>query len=305
MSQEHSTAAVVVTYNRLQQLQRCITSILSQTERASEIIVVDNDSSDGTFEWLSSNPNIVHIRQANLGGAGGFHTGIGKAYSAGHRYIWALDDDGYADPHCLAALLTAANKTHLYLAPLVSDETDFRMLAFDLPSRGDRPRVQTVKDAIGQSEGGLIQDYACPFNGVLLNRKLIDVIGLPDPKFFFWGDERDFTERARRAGHSPSTVTAARYYHPRDRYQAARFVFMGRHLQVPYVESSFKQYISERNNAYLSLKYRGARGFLRHVAIYAAFYLSRRDWKRALQSLQFAMHGVVGTWDYPQRHLLK
>lgn len=300
-----SVAAVIVTHNRLNQLQRCVASLLSQSIPADTIIVVDNDSSDGTSEWLSGNPGIVHLKQGNLGGAGGFHRGIGHAHSRGYRHIWALDDDGYADPHCLQHLMRRVNPDRLYLAPLVLDESDFNTLAFALTGRKRLPDTQTTGEAIQQSQEGLIHDYACPFNGVLLDRKLIDAIGLPDPRFFFWGDERDFTERARRAGHAPSTVVAAHYYHPRDRYQAARFSFLGRSLQVPYVESQFKQYISERNNAYLSLKYRGARGFLRHVTMYTAFYLSRRDWKRALQSGLFAMHGVVGIWDYPQRHLIK
>jgi rhamnopyranosyl-N-acetylglucosaminyl-diphospho-decaprenol beta-1,3/1,4-galactofuranosyltransferase len=298
-------AAVVVTHNRLKQLQRCIASLLSQSTPANAIVVVDNDSSDGTSEWLSATPEVVHLRQGNLGGAGGFHRGIGHAHAKGYRYIWALDDDGYPDPQCLEHLLAAANDERLYLAPLVLDETDDGTLAFALTGREHLPDARTAREAIHQSQGGLIDDYACPFNGVLLNRKLIDAIGLPDPRFFFWGDERDFTERARRAGHAPSTVVVARYYHPRDRYQAARFAFLGRSLHVPYVESPLKQYISERNNAYLSFKYRGMRGFLRHLTMYAAFYISRHEWKRALQSLIFAMHGVIGVWDYPQRRLMK
>jgi rhamnopyranosyl-N-acetylglucosaminyl-diphospho-decaprenol beta-1,3/1,4-galactofuranosyltransferase len=305
MSTGLDIAAVVVTHNRLKQLQRCIASLLSQSIPADTIIVVDNDSSDGTSEWLSTTPEVVHLRQGNLGGAGGFHRGVGHAHSKGYRYIWALDDDGYPDPHCLEHLIGAANEERLYLAPLVRDESDFNTLAFGLAGIKDRPVLHKVSEAIEHSQGGLIHDYACPFNGVLLNRQLIDAIGLPDPRFFFWGDERDFTERARRAGHAPSTVVVARYYHPRDRYQAARFSFLGRSLQVPYVDNPLKQYISERNNAYLSFKYRGMRGFLRHLTMYAAFYISRQEWKRALQSWMFAMHGVIGVWDYPQRHLMK
>ena len=44
--------AVVVTYNRLEKLKKCVDSILNQ-DCPCDIIVVDNDSNDGTGEWVT------------------------------------------------------------------------------------------------------------------------------------------------------------------------------------------------------------------------------------------------------------
>jgi glycosyltransferase involved in cell wall biosynthesis len=43
---------IIPTYNRLELLKETLQSIFRQTLQASEIIVVDNGSSDGTVEWL-------------------------------------------------------------------------------------------------------------------------------------------------------------------------------------------------------------------------------------------------------------
>lgn len=43
---------IIPSYNRLMDLQRCISSILSQDYKDYEIIVVDNNSTDGTIIWL-------------------------------------------------------------------------------------------------------------------------------------------------------------------------------------------------------------------------------------------------------------
>lgn len=305
MTANPSTAAVVVTHNRLKLLKRCVTSILNQSKAPVSIIIVDNNSTDGTAEWVAQNDKLIYLHQKNTGSAGGFHAGIGYAYTKGHEYIWALDDDGYADTFCLEHLLGAASSSSLYLAPIVIDESADDMLAFALTGRPGIPDAYTVNDAIKQSKNGFIENYACPFNGVLFHRQLIDLIGLPDPRFFCWGEERDYTERARRVGHHPTTVVAALYWHPRDRYELAHFEFMGKELRVPYVASEFKQYISERNNAFLAMKYRGLWGLFQHLVTYSAFYLSRHDWKRTLQSLIYSMHGIIGRWNYPQTHFLK
>lgn len=43
--------AVIVTYNRLQKLRKCVEAIRSSDVRP-DILIVDNHSSDGTADWL-------------------------------------------------------------------------------------------------------------------------------------------------------------------------------------------------------------------------------------------------------------
>ena len=76
------TAVVVVTRNRLELLKTCVAALRGQTRQPDEIIVVDNDSNDGTAEWLAAQKNLTVVRQQNTGGAGGFYEGSDRPSSA-------------------------------------------------------------------------------------------------------------------------------------------------------------------------------------------------------------------------------
>ncbi|MCB9247374.1 MAG: glycosyltransferase [Ignavibacteriales bacterium] len=99
-------AAVVVTYNRLGLLKECIDSLRGQTRKLDEIIVVNNDSKDGTKEWLEEQKDVTKIHQENLGGAGGFHNGMKAAYEKGYDWIWLMDDDCLPKLNALEYLFT-------------------------------------------------------------------------------------------------------------------------------------------------------------------------------------------------------
>ena len=53
MKNSFEISVILPTYNRKYTLQRSIDSILNQTYRPSEIIIIDDGSSDGSTEWLA------------------------------------------------------------------------------------------------------------------------------------------------------------------------------------------------------------------------------------------------------------
>lgn len=57
---KNRVAAVVVTYNRLEFLKRCVNSLHKQTVPC-DILVVDNASTDETAQWLESQTDIFFI----------------------------------------------------------------------------------------------------------------------------------------------------------------------------------------------------------------------------------------------------
>lgn len=85
-------SVIIPTYNRAELLPETIGSILAQTFRDFEIIVVDDGSTDNTKEVVESfnSPSIRYIYQANLGVSAARTTGI-KASSG--EYIAFLDSD--------------------------------------------------------------------------------------------------------------------------------------------------------------------------------------------------------------------
>ena len=99
--------AVVVTYNRIELLKRTV-RCLQQNKPVSSIVVVNNGSTDATAEWLKTQPGLIVISQANVGGSGGFYTGMQYAYQAGADWIWCMDDDVFPRADCLEQLLLHA-----------------------------------------------------------------------------------------------------------------------------------------------------------------------------------------------------
>ena len=71
---------VIVTYNRLMKLKKCLAAYEAQTLSPEYILIVDNCSADGTGEYLDEwakhtplrNPTVIHCSH-NSGGAGGFY----------------------------------------------------------------------------------------------------------------------------------------------------------------------------------------------------------------------------------------
>ena len=86
-------SVIIPTYNRCKLLQRSINSVLNQTHKNLEIIVVDDNSNDGTANYIGSlnDKRIVYFRHdRNKGGSAARNTGIMKANA---EYISFLDSD--------------------------------------------------------------------------------------------------------------------------------------------------------------------------------------------------------------------
>lgn len=66
---------VIVTYNRLELLKECLQHVFMQTYAADQVVVVNNNSTDGTYEYLeqaqkgNNNLQVFHLKE-NIGGAG-------------------------------------------------------------------------------------------------------------------------------------------------------------------------------------------------------------------------------------------
>jgi len=86
---------VIPTYNRYVLLKRAITSLYNQTYQPKEIIVVDDGSTDDTFQIKNDFPEILYIYQENRGVSAARNAGIEKA---GCEWIAFLDSDDEFHP---------------------------------------------------------------------------------------------------------------------------------------------------------------------------------------------------------------
>lgn len=204
-----TVTAVVVTYNRVEDLKKCIASLLAQTRPLDEIIVVNNGSTDGTASWLAQRPDLHVILQSNQGGAGGFATGINHAFVLGYDGIWCMDDDCLATPDALEKLLNAPNLGPSIKNCMSVSAIDPTELAFYV----DRPN-RSYRKITDMTDISLIFGVASFFNGTLISAKVVEKIGLPDRKLFIWGDEVEYMTRAIKMGFPVVTVPSAVFFHP-------------------------------------------------------------------------------------------
>lgn len=100
----HKTSIVILTYNNLEYNKLCIESIRKYTEKDTyEIIVVDNNSTDGTVEWLKEQSDIkLILNKENLGFPKGCNQGIQVAELSND--ILLLNNDTIVTPNWLRNL---------------------------------------------------------------------------------------------------------------------------------------------------------------------------------------------------------
>ncbi len=184
--------AVVVTFNRKEYLLRNIEALLGQVDAETDILIVDNASTDGTKEAVAPYRNAGQILYyntgENLGGAGGFNYGIRRAYELGYDYFWLMDDDVYPEPDALSQLIRAhedLNGDYGYLAGVVlwRDGTECRM-----------NKLQPKNSGAGPDEMYKRIDFST-FVSLFLPRQTVEEFGLPITEFFIWGDDIEFTRR--------------------------------------------------------------------------------------------------------------
>lgn len=190
-------AAVVVTYNRLSLLRRCLAALVAQTVPVAAIWVIDNASTDGTGQAVQALglPQLVYRNTGkNLGGAGGFAYGVREAALAGYDALWLMDDDTIPEPKALEALLNADKALHGAYGWLSS-----RALA---PDGSDQPMNLQRKTPYTDLEGfrgACIPAVMASFVSLFVPTDVVRTYGLPIAEFFIWSDDWEYTRRISRA----------------------------------------------------------------------------------------------------------
>jgi rhamnopyranosyl-N-acetylglucosaminyl-diphospho-decaprenol beta-1,3/1,4-galactofuranosyltransferase len=267
--------AVVVTRHRRDLLALSLAAIAGQTRPVDHVIVVDNgvDQPAEDVVRASGLPVTYLPSEHNLGGAGGFALGMLHALSLGADWIWCADDDGRpADGTVLATLLDCARRHGLAeVSPLVTDMADPDRLAFPL-RRGLRWRRRRSDFA----HLDLLPRYASLFNGALFSAAALDVVGVPDHRMFFRGDETEVHRRLVRSGLPFGTCPAAAYLHPEGTTEFEPI--LGGRLSAQYPSSDVKRYFTYRNRGYLMAQ-PGMRWLLplEWIRFSWFFLVSRRD----------------------------
>jgi GT2 family glycosyltransferase len=206
---------IIVNWNGKHYLDTCLSSILNQTIRDFEIIMVDNASTDGSVDYLKEKYPFIKIIQTNqnLGFAKGCNVGIRESKA---DYIVALSNDTKVEKNWLEELIKVADsdknigicgsKLLLMDKPNIYNSAGqyifFNAFIYD---RGPGKKV-------GKYEKLERVDGVCAASA-LFRREMLDQIGFLDERFFFGHDDVDLCWRAKNAGWKTMYVPSSVCYH--------------------------------------------------------------------------------------------
>jgi glycosyltransferase involved in cell wall biosynthesis len=102
LNNQHFFSIIIATYNRANLLKRALNSLILQTEEDWEAIIIDDGSTDDTFNqvkpYLKQYPKIKYIKKEHNGEAISKNEGI---WLSGGRFISFLDSDDEFNPRHL------------------------------------------------------------------------------------------------------------------------------------------------------------------------------------------------------------
>lgn len=212
-TKEPTLAAVLVTWNRKALLMQCLAGLRAQTRPVDAIIVVDNASTDGTWDALQEidDPRLHRYRMAeNGGGTAGFTHGIERALELGFDWIWLMDDDAEPTPECLERLwaLDERKSSDTVLCPLIRGDEDLQLYHHKHVSRQDLSITNVRLD--GRK---VIPISANAFVGPMFPASLVKRWGLPKVQYFIWWDDTEYTFRISDRGRKIVLATEAVILH--------------------------------------------------------------------------------------------
>lgn len=185
-----NVCAILVTYNRLETLKTALEHVLVQVIKPTTIVIVDNNSTDGTIEFLQS----VHGRDNihcifmdnNTGSAGAIAAGMTfglENTQNKYDYFWVLDDDTFYAPNALKDLVENI------------EQSEFSMIGLHGAHIRMGRKIQ-VKDDVKLQEA----DYAM-IDGALIKSEVVSKLGPICEEFFMMCDDHEYSVRMQRNGY--------------------------------------------------------------------------------------------------------
>lgn len=243
MDSERLVSIVVLNYNRPRDTVECVASLQRMPYKTYRILVVDNCSTDDSFDLLrKSLSNVELVRtNANLGYTGGVNFGIKHALNDGPEFILLLNNDTVAEPDFLEHLVDAMAQNQNAAAAGGTIYCDH-----------DKTKIWYAGGRLVRWRGLAVHDnknkHLDPsrLNGVkrvsfitgcmiLIRASSLNDIGIQDDRFFMYLDDIEFSSRIMSKGYDLLYVPRSITYHK----------------VIGEKESAFKLYYSVRNRLLL------------------------------------------------------
>ena len=219
---------MIVSWNVRALLRDCIRSVEEETQRPHEIIVIDNDSRDGSATMVRSEfPNVRLIaNRDNQGFAAANNQGL--AVATGHNVLLLNPDtlvlDGAIDT--MLDWLERHPNVGCVGCQVLESETDVQPTCFSDPGPLNLLLVETGLHRIRTGSRFFGRPQYTGWNRrderevdvvsgmfMLLPWRVVDEVGPMDDTFFIYSEEADWCRRIRDAGYRCAFAPVARIRH--------------------------------------------------------------------------------------------
>ena len=198
---------VIVTYNGMRWLERCLDSVCSSSVKA-DIFVCDNGSDDGSADFIESHyPEVFLVRSGeNAGFARANDQGMLHAVGRGYEYVYLLNQDAWVLPDTFERLLRAFGTGNWGIISPMQMRPDLMV-----PDRRFRRHYHGPMECV---------DEVQPVRFVMAAHWMVSVdfirqVGLFSPAFRHYGEDNNYCDRARYHGFGIGVLPSAVAVHDR------------------------------------------------------------------------------------------
>jgi len=214
---------IIPTYNGLQNLIGVLDSIKKQTVKDYRIIIVDNNSGDGTFDYLNKEYKdiILIVNNSNLGFSKAVNLGILKSLKDKQsEFILLLNNDIELEPDFIEKGINtfsgvqgvdfiAVKMMNYFKRDVIDDTGDF------IQKRGGTPKARGHGELDkGQYDNSGFIFGACA-GAAFYKSELFNVVGLFDEDYFAYLEDVDLSFRLQIYGYKCYYNSGIVCYHKR------------------------------------------------------------------------------------------
>ncbi|AHL75915.1 hypothetical protein CH92_12735 [Stutzerimonas stutzeri] len=219
--------ALILNYKAATETISCAESLLTHCSTIDHIVIVDNDSQDGSAlafqQWLDEKAYAkvtLLCNPENNGYAGGNNYGLRWAMEhLQPTYFWVVNNDTYVDSDAFSPLLEALQRNNRqFVGSLVLSADSGRLECYGggklypilgkARLLGKDQSLEALKQQVHQHAPDYIMGCSLAFSAALTEE-----IGLMDESYFMYFEEVDWQYRARRFGISIKVIPESRLFH--------------------------------------------------------------------------------------------
>ncbi len=192
---------IIVTYNGMQWIERCLRSV-AESSYPADVIVIDNGSTDGTQDYIRNNFSNAEFIQSkkNLGFGAANNIGFRKAIKEGYDYIYLLNQDAWVEKNTFQILIEEVEKNVEYgiISPV---QVNSSKKVLDNNFYNSVLTRNIVSDRLFcENDASLYEvDFVMAAHWLITIECLIAVGGF-SPIFKHYGEDDDFIYRAKGKG---------------------------------------------------------------------------------------------------------